>query len=320
MQHAFGYTFEDIRIILAPMIENGKEPIGSMGDDTPPAVLSNHSQPLFNYFKQLFAQVTNPPLDAIREELVTSTESLLGSEGNLLAASPTHARRIVLPHPILSGEELARLRHIVRDGFKAVTLPITFAVNAGKPGLEAAMAALYNQADEAVGRGANLLILSDRSIRAERAGIPALLATAGLHHHLIKAGQRSRVSLIIESGEPREVHHFATLLGYGADAINPYLAIATIGEILRTKMVRNLNHAQATNHYIKAIVKGVVKIMSKMGISTIQSYRGAQIFEALGLHNSVVERYFTGNGVQDWWNQTGFDSRRSSAQSSPCLP
>ena len=294
LQHAFGYTYEDIRMILAPMAEQGKEPLGSMGDDTPPAVLSNHSQPLYNYFKQLFAQVTNPPIDAIREELVTGTETLLGSEGNLLAPSPEHCRRIVLEHPILTDKDLVRIRHIDRPGFKAATIPITFDVSGSGTALAAAMAALFVVVDSQIKGGANLLILSDRSINKQRGPIPALLATAGLHHHLIRTGQRSRVSIIVESGEPREVHHFATLLGYGADAINPFLAFASIAELLDQRLVQSVNYLQAVKHYTKGIVTGVVKILSKMGISTIQSYRGAQIFEALGLDASVVDTYFAG--------------------------
>ena len=303
-QKAFGYTFEDLRMIIAPMARDGKEALGSMGDDTPLAVLSDKPQPLFSYFKQLFAQVTNPPLDAIREELVTSTETLLGSEGNLLNPQPASCRQISLPHPILTDEELARLRatghegvpgsSLEMDGFKTAVLPILYEVAEGGDGLEAALARLFMAGDEAIRNGANLLILSDLGISRDHAGIPALLATAGLHHHLIRQGTRTRVSLIVESGEPREVHHFAVLLGYGADAINPYLAFATLRDLIRKQLLTDVPYHQAEKHYVKAAVQGVVKILSKMGISTIQSYRGAQIFEALGLHTELVNKYFTG--------------------------
>ena len=276
------------------MAADGKEPLGSMGDDTPPAAFSNHVQPLFNYFKQLFAQVTNPPIDAIREELVTSTATLLGPEGNLLDATPAHCRRIQLPHPILTNKELLRLRHIQESGFKATTLPITFAVAGDGKALEKALDTLFTSAEQAIAAGANLLILSDRGISSQQARIPVLLATAGLHHHLIARGLRVRVSLIVESGEPREVHHFATLLGYGADAINPYLAYATIADMLDKGLIHSLSYTQAVKLFGKAVVAGLVKILSKMGIATIQSYRGAQIFEALGLDKALVNRYFSG--------------------------
>ncbi|MCA9953846.1 MAG: glutamate synthase large subunit, partial [Anaerolineales bacterium] len=301
-QKAFGYTFEDLRMIIAPMARDGKEALGSMGDDTPLAVLSDKPQPLYNYFKQLFAQVTNPPLDAIREELVTSTETLLGSEGNLLDPQAISCRQISLPHPILKDEELARLRthghegvsYSGAKGFKTAVLPILYDVDEGGDGLEDALARLFVAADDAILNGANLLILSDLGLSQSRAGIPALLATAGLHHHLIRQGTRTQVSLIVESGEPREVHHFAVLLGYGADAINPYLAYATLRDLIQKQLLVDVPYYQAEKQFIKAVVNGVVKILSKMGISTIQSYRGAQIFEALGLHSELVAKYFTG--------------------------
>ena len=293
-QQAFGYTFEDLRMLITPMARDGKEALGSMGDDTPLAVLSDKPQTLYNYFKQLFAQVTNPPIDAIREELVTSTLTWLGPEGNLLDPQPESCRRIRLDHPILTDTQLAKIRHIQREGFQAATLPILFDVTQGGAGLDGAMEALFLQADKAIEEGANLLILSDRDVDRNRAGIPALLATAGLHHHLIKQGTRTKVSLIVESGEPREVHHFATLLGYGADTINPYLAMASIQHLIEKKMLKGVRPEKAEAQYIKAVKTGVVKILSKMGISTVQSYRGAQIFEALGLHKEVVDKYFTG--------------------------
>ena len=302
-QKAFGYTFEDLRMILAPMARDGKEALGSMGDDTPLAILSDKPQSLYSYFKQLFAQVTNPPLDAIREELVTSTETLLGSEANLLDPQPASCRQISLPHPILTDDELAKLRHLeISDsgsghsvrGFKTAVLPILYEVEQGGTGLETALARLFKAGDKAIQNGANLLILSDLGISRDCAGIPALLATAGLHHHLIRSGTRTQVSLIVSSGEPREVHHFAVLLGYGADAINPYLAFATLRDLIRKQLLTDVPYHQAEKKYVKAAVQGVVKILSKMGISTIQSYRGAQIFEALGLHSDLVNKYFTG--------------------------
>ncbi len=289
LQQAFGYTYEDLRIILKPMVEKGMEAIGSMGDDTPLAVLSNKPQPLYNYFKQLFAQVTNPPLDAIREELVTSTASILGTEGNLLEPSERDCRLIRLESPILTNEQLAKLRHIHVPGFKATTLPILYPVREGEAGLAKALDALCQQAEEAISLGYNLLILSDRQVDPFRAAMPALMATAALHHHLIRQGKRTAVSLIVESGEPREVHHFATLLGYGVSAVNPYLAMETAVELVGTDKAD-----EAVSKLQKAIVKGMVKIMSKMGISTFQSYQGAQIFEAVGLNRSVVDKYFVG--------------------------
>lgn len=293
-QHAFGYTFEELRLLLAPMMENGVEALGSMGDDTPPAVLSTHSKPLYNYFKQLFAQVTNPPIDAIREELVTSTETLLGAESNLLVPGPEHARRIKLEHPILTDEELAQLRQVNRPGFKATTLSLLYNVYGDGPALEDALEALFAKASQAINEGYTLLILSDRGINMKQGAIPALLAASGLHHHLIREGKRTKASLIIESGEPREVHHFAVLLGYGTDAINPYLVFETVHQMLEKQMLTTVSYEQAVKKYVKAVVKGITKILSKMGISTIQSYRGAQIFEAVGLHETVVNRYFKG--------------------------
>ncbi|MBP7041696.1 MAG: glutamate synthase large subunit [Chloroflexi bacterium] len=293
-QQAFGYTFEDLRLLLAPMAQSGVEALGSMGDDTPLAVLSDKAQPLFNYFKQLFAQVTNPPIDSIREELVTSTLTLLGSEGNLLQPTAVSCRMIKLNHPILTNQELGKLKALNLPGIQSATLPILYPVAQGGAGLEQALEDLFAAADTAVAQGAKVLILSDRGVNRQQAAIPALLAAAGLHHHLIRNGRRTETSIVVESGEPREVHHFAVLLGYGVDAINPYLAYETIGDMLRKRLVTGVSTDEAEYHYIKAVVKGVVKIMSKMGISTVQSYRGAQIFEALGLHKDVVERYFTG--------------------------
>jgi glutamate synthase (ferredoxin) len=292
-QQAFGYTFEDLRIIILPMARDGVQPIGSMGADTPLAVLSHKPQPLYNYFKQLFAQVTNPPIDPIREEVITSTNTLLGSEADLLEPGPINCRQIALKGPVLTNEELEKLRHINKPGFKAVTLPMLFKAAHDANGMELTMDQLCAQASRAIADGANILILSDRGANREHAAIPALLAVSGLHHHLIREGTRTRVGLVLESGEPREVHHFALLIGYGCGAINPYLAFETIDDLIRDGTLTGINHKTAVKNYIKAVVKGVVKTMAKMGISTIQSYRGAQIFEAIGLNQTVVDKYFT---------------------------
>ncbi|HWD20030.1 MAG TPA: glutamate synthase large subunit [Verrucomicrobiae bacterium] len=293
-QQAFGYTFEDLRIIMAPMARDGVEAIGSMGSDTPLAVLSNKSQLLYNYFQQLFAQVTNPPIDCIREELVTSAETTIGSERNLLKPKPNSCKLIELKSPILTNEGFAKLKHIDKAGFKSVTLPIRFKAHGGESALEKAMDDLFVRASAAIEAGATILILSDRGIDAELAPIPALLAVAGLHHHLIREGTRTRVGLVLESGEPREVHHFSLLIGFGVGAINPYLAFETLDSMIKEGLLPNVKHKDACKNFAKAAVKGVVKVISKMGISTIQSYRGAQIFEAIGLHPSLVEKYFTG--------------------------
>ncbi len=292
-QQAFGYTFEDLRFIVGPMGNDGVQPLGSMGTDTPLAVLSNKPQLLYNYFKQLFAQVTNPPIDPIREENITSTETMVGSRGSLLKPTPESCALIKLEHPLLTNEDLEKLRHVNRSKFKAVTLPILFKAADGAKGLETALDNLFAGADNAIADGASIVILSDRNLDKANAPIPALLAVAGMHHYLIRKGSRSKVGLILESGEPREVHHFALLIGYGCSAINPYLAYETLDDLIREGMLPGLDHKKAVKNFIKAAVKGVVKTMAKMGISTVQSYRGAQIFEAVGLNSSVVDKYFT---------------------------
>ena len=292
-QKMFGYTYEDVRKILVPMALTGMEPLGAMGIDSPVAVLSNQAQPLFNYFKQLFAQVTNPPIDSIREEIVTSSYTTLGSEGDITAPNAASCQHILLKTPILDNDQLAKLKYIDREGFKTVTLPIMFRVAEGEAGLEHALNELFAAADQAIADGANLIVLSDHLADADNAPIPSLLAVGGLHHHLIREGTRTRVSLILESGEPREVHHFCTLLGYGVQAINPYLAFESLEDLIREGLLPNLKHEYAVQKYIKAVTKGVIKVMSKIGISTVQSYRGAQIFEALGVSSEVVDKYFT---------------------------
>jgi glutamate synthase (ferredoxin) len=292
-QLAFGYTHEDLRILLSPMAANGEEPIGSMGTDTALAVLSDRPRMLFDYFKQLFAQVTNPPLDAIREELVTSMESTVGPERNLLKAEPESCRQINIKYPVIDNAELAKLRHVSIPGFKATTLSTTYAAEDGGEGLASAVDALRAAASKAVADGYNIVILSDRSINKDRAAIPSLLATAAVHHHLVSEGTRTRCGLVVETGDAREVHHVALLIGYGAGAVNTWVAFETLRDMIRQGMLKDIDHAEAVKNYIKALNKGILKVMSKMGISTLQSYCGAQIFEAIGLHPSFVDKYFT---------------------------
>jgi len=292
-QQLFGYTHEDLRLILSPMALKGEEPVGSMGNDAALAVLSDRPRLLYDYFQQLFAQVTNPPLDAIREELVTQMATTIGPERNLLKPEPESCRQIKLKTPVLDNEELARIRHVDLPGFRSITLPMLFPTAEGGSGLERALRELCRKASQAIADGYTYIILSDRGVCKELAPIPALLATAGVHHHLVREETRARVGLVVESGEPREVHHAALLIGYGAGAINPYLAFETLDDMIREGLLPGLNHKQAVTHYIKALNKGVLKVISKMGISTIQSYRGAQIFEAIGLGKAFVDRYFT---------------------------
>ncbi|MEL3974356.1 glutamate synthase large subunit [Rossellomorea oryzaecorticis] len=292
-QQAFGYTTEEINKIIKPMVTDGKDPVGSMGYDSPLAVLSKKPQLLYNYFKQLFAQVTNPPIDAIREQIVTSVGTTIGAEGNLVEPGPESCRHIRLETPVLTTEELERLRYQNEEGFKAVTLSTLFNVTEEEDQLEGALDKLFARADIAIKEGATLLILSDRGVTKERAAIPALLAVSGLHHHLIRQRTRTKVSLLVESGEPREVHHFATLLGYGAEAITPYLAYESLRDLVNKGELQQTTHREAVKTYVKAATDGVMKVLSKMGISTIQSYRGAQIFEAIGIHKEVIDKYFT---------------------------
>ena len=292
-QLAFGYTFEDLRILMLPMARDGTEAVGSMGTDTPLAVLSNKSQPLFNYFKQLFAQVTNPPIDCIREEIIMSSETAIGSEHNLLKPGPEHARLIELKSPILTNEEFAKLKHLDMPGFKSVTLPILFEVAHGPSGLEKAMDELCRKVSKAIQDGYNVVVLSDRGVDKEHAPIPSLLAVSGVHHHLIREGTRTRVGMVLETGEPREVHHYSLLISYGCGAINPYLAFESLDDLIRQGLLTGLDHKAACKNYLKAAMKGVVKVISKMGISTVQSYWGAQIFEAIGLKQSFIDKYFT---------------------------
>ena len=294
-QKAFGYTFEDLRFLIGPSADSGKQPLGSMGNDSPLAILSDKSQLLFNYFKQLFAQVTNPPIDPIREEIVTASVTFLGSEGNLTKPGPESSRMIKFESPLVDDLIISQIKSSLPDGFKSLTLGTYFDPN-GKESvsnsLKESLNKLFSEADSAIENGANLLILSDREISSDRAAIPSLLACSGLHHHLIRKGTRTKVSLIIESGEPREVQHFALLLGYGADLINPYLALETVRHLISIGDLEG-NPREACAKFLKANLGGVIKTMSKMGISTIASYRGAQIFESIGLNQGLIDTYFT---------------------------
>ena len=292
-QQMFGYTQEDLRLLLAPMATAGEEAIGSMGTDTALAVLSNKPRLLYDYFAQVFAQVTNPPLDAIREELVTTMGSTVGPEGNLLDPRPESCRQIKISYPVIDNDQTAKLRHVYEPGFKSITLPMLFDPRKDGDGLELAMDQLKRQASAAVDAGYTILILSDRGADRERAPIPSLLATAGVHHHLVRQGTRTRCGLVIETGDAREVHHCALLLGYGAGVVNPYLAFETLDDMIRNRLLTGVTHKEAVENYIHALNKGILKVMSKMGISTLQSYCGAQIFEAVGLEQAFVDKYFT---------------------------
>lgn len=293
-QIAFGYTLEELTKFLKPMATKALDPVGAMGNDAPLAVLSEKPQLLYNYFKQLFAQVTNPPIDAIREEVFTDTTSAIGPEKNLIDPQPDSCRQISAESPILSNIELAKLKNIQQPKFEAAILPIIFPVEKDGMGLKKALDSLCRQADQMIAEDKCILILSDRGISKEMAAIPSLLACSCLHHHLIRKGTRLKASIIIESAEPREVHHFALLLGYGASGINPYLAFETIDDMCSNGMITGISFEEATDNYIDSCTHGIAKVLSKMGISTVQSYRGAQIFEAIGISNSVVEEYFTG--------------------------
>ena len=292
-QQAFGYTHEELRILMAPMAANGLEPVGSMGTDAALAVLSNRSRLLYDYFKQLFAQVTNPPLDGIREELVTQVPTTIGPEKNLLHPDAGSCRRIRISSPILTNGDLARIRDVDLPDFKAKTIPILYPVAEKGSALDKALKDVCAQVNTAIKQGYTLIILSDRGVNTELAAIPALLATAGVHHHMIGSGTRTQVGLVLESGEPREIHHFAMLIGYGIEAVNPYLALESLGNMIGKGYLPEMQHETAIKNFIKAINKGLIKTMSKMGISTVQSYRGAQIFEAIGLNKEFVDRYFT---------------------------
>ncbi|MBC3990697.1 glutamate synthase large subunit [Streptomyces sp. AC563] len=302
-QQTFGYTEEELRLILAPMAANGAEPIGSMGTDSPIAALSDRPRLLFDYFTQLFAQVTNPPLDAIREELVTSLISSLGPQGNLLEPTAASCRSVTLPFPVIDNDELAKLIHINadgdRDGLGAATLSGLYRVGGGGPALAARIAEICAEADSAIADGARLIVLSDRHSDAEHAPIPSLLLTSAVHHHLIRTKQRTQVGLLVEAGDVREVHHVALLIGYGAAAVNPYLAMESVEDLVRAgTFLSDVEPEAAIRNLIRALGKGVLKVMSKMGISTVASYRGAQVFEAVGLDQAFVDAYFHGTATK----------------------
>lgn len=292
-QKIFGYTLEDLKYIIKPMAIEGKEALGSMGADTPIALLSKKPQLLFNYFKQLFAQVTNPPIDAIREEIIMSEQVMLGPEKNLLEETPEHCRRLKIDKPILLNEQLWKIKELDRVDLRAETFPTIYPK--GKVGgLERALSDVFIKADKAIENGKTIIILSDRYSDENNIPIPSLLVCSGLHHHLIKKGTRTKVSIIIETGEAREVHHFATLIGFGANAINPYLVFESLEELISKNELNGISFEKAQENYLKAVSKGLYKVISKMGISTIQSYCGAQIFEAVGLQDELIEKYFTG--------------------------
>src|SRR5450759_1396451 len=308
-QRAFGYSQEDLRVLLAPMATDGAEPVGSMGNDLSLAVLSDQAPPLFSYFKQLFAQVTNPPIDPIREEIVMSLATSLGNERNLFDETPEHAHKLLLDQPILLNRELETLRNVEHEVYKARTIDITWPIAEGPSGMSTAIERICRQAREAIAEGVNIMILNDRRVGPMHVPIPSLLAVGAVHHHLVLRGTRLRAGIIVESGEPREVHHFATLIGYGASAVNPYLALETLDEMVVEGWIarpeengslgppnpEELNERleQAAQNYVKAVGKGLLKTISKMGISTIQSYRGAQIFEAVGLEKELIDTHFT---------------------------
>ncbi|HEY6712698.1 MAG TPA: glutamate synthase large subunit, partial [Rubrobacter sp.] len=293
-QRAFGYTIEDQRILLAPMAQNGKEPDGSMGTDTPLAVLSERPQLLFSYFKQHFAQVTNPPIDPLREELVMSLKMSLGPEQNLFDETDQHCRRVLIDQPVLTAAELEKIRALGDERASSTTLSTLFPVSAGEEGMEEALGRLCEKAESAVKAGSAVLVLSDRGVNETQAPIPSLLATASIHHHLVRAGIRTATTLVVETAEAREVHHFALLVGYGATAVNPYLAFETIEDLAGSHLMEGVGPEEAAKNYVKAVGKGLLKVISKMGISTLFSYCGAQIFEAVGLNQKLIDRCFTG--------------------------
>ena len=297
-QRTFGYTEEELKILISPMARSGAEPIGSMGTDTPIAALSKRPRLIFDYFAQLFAQVTNPPLDAIREELVTSTSSVVGPEGNLLEPGPDSCRQIVLPHPIISNEDLAKIVYLNENGdhpeFKSFAIDGLYPVSEGGSGMQNAIEEIQQKVSEAISNGAKVIVLSDRYSNEDNAPIPSLLLTGAVHHHLVREKTRTEVGLIVECGDAREVHHMALLLGYGAGAVNPYLAIESIEDLIEEGSIVDIDSKTAVRNYIKACSKGVLKIMSKMGISTVASYTGAQVFECVGLSSKLIDHYFTG--------------------------
>lgn len=297
-QQTFGYSDEELRLILEPMARSGAEPIGSMGTDTPIAVLSNRPRLLFDYFQQLFAQVTNPPLDAIREEIVTSLSSHIGPEGNLLEATAAHCQQVVLPFPVIDNDELAKVLHINADGtmprFAGVRIMGLYPVAGGGEAISRRLGEIFNEVDAVIRQGKRFIVLSDRDSDAVKAPIPSLLLCAAVHHHLVRTKARTMVSMLVEAGDVREVHQVALLIGYGAAAVNPYLALESVEDLSRRGALDGVSPERAMRNLVKALGKGVLKVMSKMGVSTVASYRGAQIFEAIGISQQVVDAYFTG--------------------------
>ncbi|RMG27767.1 MAG: glutamate synthase subunit alpha, partial [Methanobacteriota archaeon] len=294
LKKAFGYTEEELKMILPPMITEGKEAIGSMGADTPLAVLSDKPQLLFNYFKQLFAQVTNPPIDPIREKIIMSAHMYLGKEGNLLEETPQQCRKVKLDLPVITNAQMAAIKDLDMEGLKSKVIPITYKRQESGKGLKKALKNVFKAAEKAIEEGYTILILSDKGVDDSNMSIPSLLACSGLHHHLIRKGKRTQASIVVESGEVREVHHFAVLIGYGANAINPYLVFDIMKNELCAGENTHISYEEAQVNYLTSIEKGLYKIISKMGISTIQSYCGAQIFEAIGINRKVINKYFTG--------------------------
>jgi glutamate synthase (NADPH/NADH) large chain len=297
-QQTFGYTEEELRVILEPMARTGGEPLGSMGTDSPIAVLSDRPRMLFDYFAQLFAQVTNPPLDAIREEIVTSLSSIIGPEGNVLEPTPAHCRQVVLPFPVIDNDELSKVLHINDDGdqpgFAGVRISGLYPVTYGGEGLERRLKEIFHEVDAVIRQGKRFIVLSDRDSDAQQAPIPSLLLCAAVHQHLVRTKTRTMVGLLVESGDVREVHHVALLVGYGAAAVNPYLALESVEDLVRRGIITDVSPEKAMRNIVKALGKGLLKVMSKMGVSTVASYRGAQIFECVGLSQGVIDAYFTG--------------------------
>ena len=297
-QQTFGYTDEELRVLVTPMAKTGAEAIGSMGTDTPIAVLSSRPRLIFDYFQQLFAQVTNPPLDAIREEIVTSLSSSIGPEGNLLEAGAGHCRQVVLPFPVIDNDELAKILHINNDGtmpgFDGVRISGLYSVAGGGEAMERRLREIFHEIDAVIRQGKRFIVLSDRDSSVDKAPIPSLLLTAAVHHHLVRTKSRTMVSVIVEAGDVREVHHVALLVGYGAAAVNPYLALESVEDLVRRGIISGVTPEKAMRNLVKALGKGLLKVMSKMGVSTVASYRGAQIFEAVGLSKELVDAYFTG--------------------------
>ena len=294
---SFGYTVETMQFMLLPLVTEARDPLGSMGNDSALACLSDKSRMIYDYFKQLFAQITNPPIDSIREEVVMSLTCFIGPEANLLETTAQHVHRLELHHPVISNDELANIKNLNRDGWTTKTIDITFEKESGSAGMLAALDRVCTEASEAIMDGYSFIILSDRNISASRMALSSLIACGAVHHHLVATHERTRIGIIMETGEAREVHHHCLLVGYGADAINPYLAFESIWQALQDGLLDKKTFPNSTSiveAYKKGVRKGMLKVMAKMGISTLQSYKGAQIFEAVGLADEIVDRCFVG--------------------------